>query len=114
MTALTRFTQQVNGAAGHHLTAMADKGFEHLFEIENLGLAIDQRHHVDAKYRLHGGLGIKIIEHHVAYFATAKLYHDAHAVFVRFITQLCYALDRFIFDELRDTFNQTRLVQLVG
>ena len=50
MPALTRFPQQVDRAAGNHFAAMSDKGFEYLFQVQQFGPAVDQRHHIDPEY----------------------------------------------------------------
>ena len=46
MTAITRFAQFEHGTTRHHFAAMAQEGFQHLFQVEQTWLAIHQRHHV--------------------------------------------------------------------
>ena len=50
MPALTRFSQQVYRAPRHHFAAVADKGFQYFLEVQQLGLTVDQRHHVDPEH----------------------------------------------------------------
>ncbi len=69
MGALAGFAQQIDSSARNHFAAVANKGLEHLLEVENLGLAVDQGHHIDTKYRLQLSLGIEIIEYYLAHFA---------------------------------------------
>ena len=112
--ALARPAQQVHGAPGDDLAPVAQKRFENLLEIENLRLALDQRHHVDAEDALQGRLRIQVVEHHVAHFAPAQFDNDTQAVLVRLIAQLADALELFLFDQFGNALNQARFVQLVG
>ena len=50
--AFASLAQIKHGAPHHHFTAMAEKGFQHLLEIEQARLPVHQRHHVDAKHAL--------------------------------------------------------------
>jgi hypothetical protein len=114
MTALAGLAQQVHGAAGDHLAAVAQEGFEDLLEVEHLRLAVDQRHHVDAEDVLQLRLRVEVVEHHVADLAAAQLDDDAQAVLVRLVAQLADALELLLLHQLGDTLDQARLVQLVG
>ena len=93
---------------------MAQKRFENLLEIEQPGLALDQRHHVDAEDALQSGLRIQVVKHHIAYFALAQLDDDTQTVFVRLVAQFADAFELFLFDQFGNTLDQARLVQLVG
>ena len=114
MAALAGLAQQVNRAPGHHLAAVADKGFQDLLQVQQLGLAVDQSHHIDAEYRLQLGLGVEVVEDHVADLAAAQFDHHPHTVLVGLIAQLGNALDLLFLHQLGDALNQARLVQLVG
>ena len=86
MATFPRLAQQINGSTGDNLAPMPDKGVNHLLEVEHLRLAINQRNHVDADYRLQLGLGIKVIQNHVADFATTQLNHHPQPVLVGLVT----------------------------
>jgi len=58
-------------------------------------------------------LGVKVIEDHIAYFATAKLDNHAQTVFIGLIAQLSNTFDLLLFNQLGNPLEQTRLVQLV-
>ncbi|MNF41326.1 hypothetical protein D3C84_223490 [compost metagenome] len=113
MATLTRLAQFEHGAPGNHFAAVQDEGFEHVLEIEDFRLAVDQRHHVDAEHALHLGLGVEVVEDHLRHFAAAQLDDDAHAVLVGFVAQLGDAFELLLFNQLGDLLDQARLVQLV-
>ena len=50
MGTFARLAQLVHGASGYDFAAVADEGFQHLLEVQQLRLAVDQRHHVDAEH----------------------------------------------------------------
>ena len=114
VTSLPRLAQQIGSAPRNDFPAMAQEGIEHFLEVKQAGLAIDQGHHVDTEHGLHLGLGIEIIEYHLAHLALAQLDDDAQAILVGFIAQLGNTLDFLVLDQFGDTFDQARLVQLVG
>ena len=114
MAALAGLTQQIDRPARHDLASVTDKGLDHLLEIENFGLAINQRDHIHTDNRLQLGLGIEIVEHYVAHFTAPQLDHHTQAVFIGLIAELGDAFQLFLFDELGNALNQARLVQLVG
>ena len=113
MAALPRLAQQVNGAPGHHFAAVADEGLENLLEVENLRLPVHQGHHVDAEYRLQAGLGVQVVQHHVAKLAAAQLDDHSQAVLVGLVPQLGDTLDFLFLHQFGDALDQARLVQLV-
>ena len=114
MAALARLAQQVDRAPRHHFAAVAQEGLEQFLQVQRARLAVDQRHHVDAEHALELGLGIEIVQHHLAGLAAAQLDHHAQAVLVRLVAQLRDALDALFLDQLGDLLDQPRLVQLVG
>ena len=87
MCPLTCLAQIKHGAPGNHITAVPDKGFQALFQIQQLRATINQRHHVNTKDILQLGVLIKVIQHNFGDFAALEVYHHAHAVLVRLIAQ---------------------------
>ena len=83
------------------------------FRFSSLRAAIDQRHHVDAEHRLHLGLLVQVVQHHVGRVAALDLDVDAHAVLVGLVAQLADALELLFLDQLGDLLDQPRLVHLV-
>ena len=114
VTALAGLAQEVNRAPRHHLPAVADKGLEYLLEVQRAGLAVHQGDHIDAEDRLQAGLGIQVVEHHIADLATAQLDYHPQPVLVGLIPQLGDALDFFLLDQLGDALDPARGVELVG
>ena len=82
MAALARFAQFEYGAACNDFTAMRQKAFQHLLQVQQLRLAIHQCHHVHAESVLQLGLLVEIIEHHFRHFAALQFDHYAHAGFI--------------------------------
>ncbi len=113
MGTLPRFAQFIDSPTGHHLTAMTDKGLKHLLEIEQLRLAVDQRHHVDAEHTLHLGLLIEVIKQHLGDLTALEFDHHAHAVLIGLVAQLGDAFDLLLLDQLGDLLQQTGLVDLI-
>ena len=95
---------------------MTDEGLEHLLETEQPRLPIDQGDHVDAEDGLERRLGVEVVEHHLGVLAAAQLDDDTHAVFVGLVAQAVArdAVDQFVADQVRDAFDETRLVDLIG
>ncbi|MCW0466481.1 hypothetical protein NB705_003554 [Xanthomonas sacchari] len=108
-----RLAQFEDGAAGDHFAAVADERLQHLLEVHQLRAAVDQRHHVDAEHRLHLGLLVQVVQHHVGGFAALDLDVDAHAVLVGLVAQLADAFELLFLDQLGDLLDQPRLVDLV-
>ena len=98
MRSFTCFTQLKHGTAGHDFTAVQDKGFEHVLEVKDLRLAVDQRHHVDAEHALHLGLRVEVVKHNLGHFATAPF--DG----ARKVVRSARANDFVIYPELKHLF----------
>ncbi|MNN34427.1 hypothetical protein D3C81_1482330 [compost metagenome] len=49
MAALARLAQLEHGAAGHDLAAVREEVLQHLLQVQQARLAVDQRHHVHAE-----------------------------------------------------------------
>src|SRR5690606_38828118 len=100
-----RLAQQEYGSAGDHFAAMANKGLKELLEIQGARLIIDEGDNIDAKNALQLGLGVEIVEHHIADFAPLQLYDHAKAVFVGLVAQLGNTFQFLFFDQLGDALN---------
>jgi len=84
------------------------------FEVAQLGLAVDQRHHVDAEGVLQLGLLVQVVEHHLRHFAALELDHHAHAGLVGLVLDVADALDLLFVHQLGHALLQGLLVNLVG
>ena len=58
MTALACTAQQVKGTAGDYFFAVLQKRLQHFLQVQQLRLAVDQGHTVNAKHGLQLGLGV--------------------------------------------------------
>ena len=79
MSAFAGFAQSEDSAACHHFAAMLQEDADQVFQIAQLGLAVDQRHHVDAEGVLQLGLLIEVVEHDLWHRAALEFDHQAHA-----------------------------------
>jgi hypothetical protein len=113
VAALARLPEVEHGAAGDDFAAVAQKGVEHLLEIQQARLAVDQRNHVHAEGVLHLRLLVQIVQDHVGVLAALQLDVDAHARLVGLVAQIGDALDLLVAHQLADLDQQVGLVHLV-
>ena len=113
VTPLSRLSQQEHGTPRHYLAAVVDEGNQHLLQVQQTGLTIHQRHHVDTEYDLHLRLRIQVVHDNLRYLALAQLDHDAHTVLVAFIAQLGNTFQQFFLDQIGDALNQSGFVHLI-
>ena len=110
---VTRLVQLVDRAPRHHLAPVRQEGFQHLLQVQQPGLAVDQRHHVDAEAVLQLRELEQVVEHHLGVLAAFQLDHHPHALLVGLIADVGDALDLLLVDQLGDLLLQHRLVHLV-
>ena len=113
MAALARLAQVEHGAARDDLAPVPQERLEHVLEVHQLRLAVQQRDHVDAEHGLHRRLLVEVVEDDVRDLAALQLDHDAHAVLVGLVAQLRDALDQLAAHQVGDALEQPRLVHLV-
>lgn len=87
MGAVAGLTQFEDGAAGDHFAAVAHEGFEDVFQVQQLRLALMQCHHVDAEGNLQLRQRIQVVQHHFADRVAFDFDHDTHAVFIGLVAQ---------------------------
>ena len=114
MAAVARLLQLEDGAAGDDLAAVLEEAHQHLLEVEQARLAVDQRHHVHAEAVLQLGVLEQLVEHHLGHLAALELDDQAHAGFVGLVADLADALDLLLVDQLGHALLQGALVDLVG
>ena len=93
---------------------MREERFEHLLEVEQAWLAIDQRHHVHAEGVLELRLLVQVVEHDLGHFAALEFDHDTHALLVGFVSDIGDAFDLLFADQFGDALELRALVHLVG
>ena len=79
VSAFARLAQGEDGAAGDDLAAVLQKDLDEVFQVAQLGLPIDERHHVDAKGVLQLRLFVQVVQHHFGHFAALEFDYQAHA-----------------------------------
>ena len=114
MAPVARLAQRKHGAAGHHFAAVFQKHLNQDFQVAQLGLAVNQGHHVDAKGVLQLRLLVQVVEHHLGHFATLELNHHPHARLVGLVLNVANALNLFLVHQLGNALEQALFVHLVG
>ena len=114
MPALARLTQIEHRAPCHHFTAVVEEYLDQILQIAKLGLAVDQRHHIDTEGVLQLGLLVQVVEHHFRHFAALEFNDQAHAGLVRLILNVADALDFLFVYQLGHALLQRLFVDLVG
>ena len=114
VAALARLAQIEHGAPSHHLAAVLQEHFQQIFQVAQLGLAVDQRNHVHAKAVLQLRLFVQVVQHHLWHFAALQLNDQAHAGFIGFVLDVADAFDFLFVHQLGHALLQGLLVDLVG
>jgi hypothetical protein len=83
----------VLGAADHHLAAVFHVIFQHLPHGKDPGFPVDQRQHDDAEGRLHLGVLVELVQHHLGVGVPFDLDDDPDAVAVGFVTNIGNVFD---------------------
>ena len=114
MTAFARLAQLVHGTPRNDFAAVRQETFEHLLEIQQARLAVDQGHHIHAEGVLQLRTLVQVVEDHFRHFAALQLDHDPHPTLVGFVAQVGNAFDLLFVDQLGDPLQQRTFVHLVG
>src|SRR5262249_41786505 len=101
------------GAPPHDFPAEVHEALDHLEQIHDLRPPADDGEHDDAEAHLQLRVLVEVVENHLGHFAPPQLDDDPHALAVRLVTQIRDALDLLVAHELRDAFDQLRLVDLI-
>ena len=92
---------------------MLQEILQHLFEVQEARLVINQRHHVHTKVVLQLGALVQIVKHYLRHFTALKLDDNAHSRFIGFIPQIRNAFNFFLIHQLSNTLKQVFLIYLV-
>ena len=114
MAALACLAQVKHRAPCHHFAAVLQEDFQQVFEVAQLGLAVDQRDHVHAEAVLQLGLLVEVVEHHFRHFAALQLNHQPHAGFIGLVLDVADAFDLLLMHQFGHALLQRFLVDLVG
>src|SRR5690606_11426702 len=114
VTTFTRLAQFEHGAARYHFTTMREETFKHLFQVQQLGLTINQRHHVHAEGVLQLRLLEQIIQYNFRYFVALELNHYTHTGFIGLIPDVRNTVEFLVTYQFGNTFQQRLLVNLIG
>ena len=114
MAAFAGLAQREHGAPRHDLAPVLEEHLDQVLEVAQLGLAVDQRHHVDAERVLQLRLLVQVVQHNLGHLATLELDDQAHAGLVALVLDVADALDLFLVHQFGHTLLQRLLVHLVG
>ena len=114
MAAVSGFAQLKHRAARHHFAAVVQKDFNQVFQVAQLGLPIDQGHHVHAKGVLQLGLLVQVIENDLWHLAAFELNHHPHAGLVGLVLDVADAFYFFLMYQLGNALEQGLFVDLIG
>ncbi len=114
MAAFAGLAQREHGAARDHFAAVLQEDLDQVLQVAQLGLAVDQRHHVDAEGVLQLRLLVEVVEHHLGHFAALELDDKAHARLVGLVLDVADAFDLLLVHQLGHALLQRLLVDLVG
>src|SRR4026209_3044649 len=98
----------------HHFAAKLDERLEHLFEIQDARLAVDDRQVDDPERRLHRRQLVQLVQYDLRNGVALELNHDSHSGAIRFVAQVGNALDLLLVDQLGNALDQTGFVDLEG
>ncbi len=87
---------------------------EHLLQVQDLGLVVDECQHRDAEGVLHLRVLEELVQDDVRIRVVPKLNDDPHALAVGFIAKVRDALDLLALDKIRDGLDEVCLVDKVG
>ena len=114
MTTLTRLAQCEHGAPRDNFPTMRQKDLDQILQVAQLGLAVDQRHHVDAEGVLQLGLLVEVVQHHLWHFPALELNHQPHAGLVAFVLDVTDAFYFLLMHQFGHTLLKRLFIHLVG
>ncbi|MNK90865.1 hypothetical protein D3C87_1109340 [compost metagenome] len=114
VAALAGLAQLEYRAARDHFPAMLQEVVDHLLQVEQAGLAVDQRHQVHPEGVLKLRILVEIVQDNLWDLAALELDDQAHAVLVGLVPDIGDAFDLLVVDQFGNAFLQRLLVDLVG
>src|SRR6185503_10033701 len=101
------------GPPADDLAPELDEVVDQLDEREHLRAAADNGEHDDAEAALQRRVLVEIVEDDVADFAALQVDDDPHPVAIRLVADVGDPFNRLLAYQLRDSFDQARLVDLI-
>ena len=113
MTAFTGFSQFENRASCDDFTPVGKEAFQHLLQVQQLRLTIDQSDHIHTKGILQLGLLEEIIQNDFRHFIAFQFDNDTHTRFVGLVANIGNAVEFLFTNTFRDAFQKIFLVDLI-
>ena len=108
-----RFFKVETRSAHDYVLLVSNVAFQYLFEVENARYAVYEREHDHTERRLHLRLLVELIEKNLRVDVLFEFDDDAHAVSVRFFSQIADAFKTFVFDLIGYVFDEFCFVDLI-
>ena len=100
-------------AAHDHLALMLDVVVDDRAQRKRARHVVHERHRVDAERRLHRGVLVELVQHHLRDHAALELDHDPHALAVRLVPQVGDLGDLLLAHEVGDLADQAAVAALL-
>ena len=114
MIPFLRLVQLILGSSGDHFLLMLQIVQKHVQKIHDLGLLTDEGQHIHPEGILQLGVLIELVQYHVGVGVLAQLDHHPHALSVGLIPYVRDPVHLFQLHQLRDLYDQIRLVHHIG
>ena len=115
MSSVLGLAQLVAGTSGNNILLVFQIVFQHLLEVQNTRLAVNQRQHDNTKGALQGGMLVQTVQNNVRNSITLQLNNNLHSVFkAGEVINLGNTFDYAILSQVSNILNQVSFVNLVG
>ena len=114
MVAFLRLVEVISCPAGDDILLVVEVIGQHLQQVHDLGLVVDQGQHGDAEGILHLGVLEEPVQDDIGIGVVPQLDDDPHTFPVGLIPQVGDALDLLVLDELRDLLDQVGFIDQIG
>ena len=101
------------GPPGHNLFLVGKVVVQHLLQVQDFRLSVDQGEHDDAEGVGKLGVLIELVQHHIRVYVFPEFDGNPHALAAGLIGQGRDAVQLLVLHEVRNTFNQAGLVDSV-
>ena len=115
MSSVLSLAQLVASTSGNNVLLVLQIVFQHLLEVQNTRLAVNQRQHDDTKGALQGSMLVQTVQNNVRNSITLQLNNNLHAIFkAGEVINLGNAFDYAVLSQVSNILNQVSFVNLIG
>jgi len=102
------------GAAGDHLFAELDEGFDDVAQVQQFGAAAANGQHIGREARLGGGVAPQLVQNDFGGRIALQVHDDPHAFAAGFVANVADPLDPLFLGGFGNLFDQTVFADLIG